>query len=207
VHLPRLLLRSGRAVKPSMGAAAYPEDMETGVAAALVDNHRRFLAFLERRVGSRDVAEDILQDALVRGLSQAGQLRDQEAVVAWFYRALRNALADHWRKTGTERRVFDGEVIAEEVEAAADPELMETVCQCAVALLDTIKPEYAEALRRVEMDGVAVQDFARERDMTPNNASVRLFRARAALKRQLADCCESCVEHGGRNCTCSHPKA
>ena len=190
-----------------MGAATYPESMDTGVAAALVDNHRRFLAFLEHRVGSRDVAEDILQDAVVRGLSHAGQLRDREAVVAWFYRALRNALVDHWRKAGTERRVFDDAVIAEDVEAAADPELMETICQCAVALLDTIKPEYSEALRRVEMDGVSVQDFAREKSVTANNASVRLFRARAALKRQLASCCESCVEHGGRNCTCQRTPA
>jgi RNA polymerase sigma-70 factor (ECF subfamily) len=36
------------------------------VVAVLVENHRKFLAFLERRVGSRDIAEDILQDAFVR---------------------------------------------------------------------------------------------------------------------------------------------
>jgi hypothetical protein len=42
------------------------------VVKTLVDNHRRFLAFLERRVGSREVAEDILQDAFVRGLAGAG---------------------------------------------------------------------------------------------------------------------------------------
>jgi DNA-directed RNA polymerase specialized sigma24 family protein len=36
--------------------------------AVLLENHRRFLAFLERRVGDRAVAEDILQEAFVRNL-------------------------------------------------------------------------------------------------------------------------------------------
>ena len=36
--------------------------------AQLVDGHRAFLAFLERRVESRAAAEDILQSAFARGL-------------------------------------------------------------------------------------------------------------------------------------------
>ncbi len=49
---------------------------------ALVENHRTFLAFLERRLGDRALAEDLLQDAFVKGLDKASSLRDQEAVVA-----------------------------------------------------------------------------------------------------------------------------
>lgn len=170
--------------------------------AVLVENHRRFLAFLERRVGSRDVAEDILQEAFVRGLSRSHQLRDHESVIAWFYRSLRNALIDYWRRRNTEQRVFDvtGESASE---PSVDPELMKTVCECATALLDTLKPEYAEALRRVDLDGLDVKDFAREKGVTPNNASVRLFRARKALRRQLEKSCGTCAEHGCVDCSCS----
>jgi RNA polymerase sigma-70 factor (ECF subfamily) len=38
--------------------AARPVDPE--VVRVLVENHREFLGFLERRVGRRDVAEDLL---------------------------------------------------------------------------------------------------------------------------------------------------
>lgn len=172
------------------------------VVAVLVQNHRKFLAFLERRVGSRDIAEDILQDAFVRGLARGGQLRDEESVIAWFYRALRNALVDHWRRKSSERRIFEDSAADGSAEPSTDPELMNTVCECATALLDTIKPEYAEALRRVEVDGVSVKDFARERDVTPNNASVRLFRAREALRRQVERACGTCAKHGCVDCTC-----
>jgi len=181
-------------------AATLPASPE--VVAALVENHRRFLAFLERRVGSRDVAEDILQDAFVRGLTRAGQLRDRESVVAWFYRALRNALIDHWRRSSSERRVFEDAAAGTVAEPAVDPELMKTVCDCATELLDTLKPEYAEALRRVELEGVSVKDFARQNGVTPNNASVRLFRAREALRRQIERSCGTCAEHGCLDCTC-----
>ena len=171
--------------------------------AVLVENHRRFLAFLERRVGSRDVAEDILQDAFVRGLGRADQIRDQESVVAWFYRSLRNALVDHWRKVGAERRVFDEAAEVPDGEGpAVDADLMHTVCSCVTSLLDTLKPEYAEALRQVDLGGVKVKTFAEEANVTANNASVRLFRARKALRHQLERTCGTCATHGCLDCSC-----
>ena len=193
---------------PSQAAAPAETAMlpaSPEVVAVLVENHRRFLAFLERRVGSRDVAEDILQDAFVRGLARAGQLRDQDSVVAWFYRSLRNALIDHWRRTRSERRMFEEGAVDAGAEPAVDPELMKTVCACATALLETLKPEYADALRRVELDGVSVKDYAREKNVTANNASVRLFRAREALRRQVERSCGTCAKHGCLDCSCGEP--
>lgn len=64
------------------------------VVQVLVENHRQFLAFLERRVGSRAMAEDILQEAFVRSMGKLDTLRSDESAVAWFYRLLRNAIID-----------------------------------------------------------------------------------------------------------------
>jgi hypothetical protein len=41
-----------------------------------------------------------------------------------------------------------------------DLEVRGAVCQCVARLADNLKPEYAEALRRIEVDGVAVKDYA-----------------------------------------------
>src|SRR5688500_19058895 len=90
---------------------------DPAVVAALLENHRRFLAFLQKRVGSREDAEDILQAALVRGLARAGEIRDDERAVAWFYRVLRNAVIDHWRARGARDRAL--EHAAREMRAAA----------------------------------------------------------------------------------------
>lgn len=61
--------------------------------AQLVGAHREFLAVLERRVESRAAAEDIPQAAFVRGLERGAGMQD-EKVVAWFYRVLRNAVKE-----------------------------------------------------------------------------------------------------------------
>jgi RNA polymerase sigma-70 factor (ECF subfamily) len=158
-------------------------------------------------VGSRAVAEDLLQEAFARGIGRVEMLRDEEAATAWFYRSLRNALIDHYRRGGASERAMAA-VAAELDEAQApDVELQDAVCKCVSRLATTLKPEYAEALRRVEVDGVSVQAFAAEAGITANNAAVRLFRARKALKKQLEVSCGTCASHGCLDCTCGEKKA
>jgi len=168
----------------------------------LVANHREFLAFLQSRVESRAVAEDILQDAFVRGLAKIGDLRDEESAIAWFYRLLRNAVIDRQRRDAAAGRRLDA--LAADLDDAVEPpvELRSAVCQCVARIADTLKPEYAEALRRIELDGVAVKDYAAEVGITRGNAAVRVFRAREALKKQVVRSCGTCAEHGCFNCTC-----
>jgi RNA polymerase sigma factor (sigma-70 family) len=173
------------------------------IAQVLVDNHRRFLSFLERRVRSREVAEDILQDAFVRGITKAPAMSDTESITAWFYRVLRNAIVDHYRRTGAEQRAYE-KVLAETDDSVTptDSELFETVCACVNDLVGTLKPEYASAIRRVDLDGAAVKEYAGEQGITANNAAVRLHRAHQALKKQVTEACGTCAEHGCYRCEC-----
>ncbi len=183
--------------------AARP--MSADIVSVLVENHRDFLRFLERRVGSKAVAEDILQEAFVRGMGKAETLRSEQSAVAWFYQTLRNALTDHFRRTGAAQRALTAVAAEFEEAQAPDAELQDAVCKCVGRLADTLKPEYAEALRRVEVDGLSVTSFAQEAGITANNASVRLFRARQALKKQLEVSCGTCASHGCLDCTCGQP--
>jgi RNA polymerase sigma factor (sigma-70 family) len=172
----------------------------------LVENHRQFLAFLERRVGSREAAEDILQDAFVRGLDRAETLREKDAVIPWFYRLLRNAVIDYYRRSGAEQRALAYVAgSGDQTAPAADEEWRDQVCACVAALVETLKPAYATAIKRVDLEGVAVADFARETGITANNAGVRLHRAHEALRRQLALSCRTCSVHGCLDCHCGRP--
>lgn len=170
------------------------------VVAALVENHRAFLAFLERRVGSRAEAEDILQAAFVRGIEKSGSIRDAESAVAWFYRLLRNALVDHYRRSGTERRVFSPE--SGDDAAAYETEIRGEICTCIRSLLPALKAEYGEMIQRVDLDEEPIAGAAAALGITTNNATVRLHRARAALKEQLQRSCGTCATHGCLDCGC-----
>jgi RNA polymerase sigma-70 factor (ECF subfamily) len=165
----------------------------------------RFLAFIARRVRSRELAEEILQDAYVRGMTRADSVRDDESVTAWFYRLLRNAIVDRQRRQGVEERSL--ERVAAETDGTVPPvdeELMASVCGCVAALVPTLKPTYASALQRVDLEGATVGAYAEEAAITANNARVRLHRAREALRQSVMDTCGACAEDGCTDCSCGH---
>ncbi len=182
-------------------AVALPS--EGGALEALVEGHREFLGFLERRVGDRALAEDLLQEAFARSLTRIGEIRRTESAVAWFYRVLRNAVIDHHRKQATARRALEG-LVAEFEAQGEDPSeaTAEELCRCVGPLARSLKPEYAEALARIEVDGVPVGEYADEAGISRSNAAVRVFRARQALRRQVEVACGTCATHGCIDCCC-----
>lgn len=172
------------------------------IAALLVDNHRQFLHFLERRLGNRELAEDVLQDAFVKSIEKSDALRDEQSAVAWFYRMLRNAVIDHYRRAGVRAKAL--EALAGEMRDAVEPppEIRDAICACVVRLSEALKPEYADAIRRIDIDGVPVTAYANETGISTSNAGVRVFRAREALRKQVRASCGTCAEHGCLQCSC-----
>jgi RNA polymerase sigma factor (sigma-70 family) len=168
----------------------------------LVAHYREFLRSLEHRVGRRDVAEDILHDTFARALDKLGTVRDSEAILAWFYQALRHATVDYYRRAKLSERVQTR--FAEEVDAVAEPP--ETapakVCECATRLIATLRPEHSDALHRIEVEGASIKGFAEERAISTSNAAVRVFRARDALRRELATACGPSAARGCASCRC-----
>ncbi|HEV8415691.1 MAG TPA: sigma-70 family RNA polymerase sigma factor [Bryobacteraceae bacterium] len=190
------------ATSPESSTSLSPEAIQR-----LVDHHRQFLAFLQTRVESKAAAEDILQTAFVKGLERGADVRDEESAVAWFYRVLRNAVIDHYRHRASTERAIEGwgnagwgkEFVAHE---SPEPELRNEICQCVSSLLETLKPEYRDALRIIDLDEGSLNDLAEQAGITSGNAAVRVHRAREALRKQVRVVCGSCAEHGCLDCQC-----
>ena len=195
-------------VSPRREDRANGAEAEAGLSPAvvgtLIANHRRFLGFLERRVGRRDLAEELLQEAFARGIARGRTLRDDESVVAWFYRLLRNVMIDHLRRQSAEDRGRATFAREETVGAGTGPdqELVDTICACVTSLVDTLRPDYAAAIQRVDLDGESLQSFATAANITRGNATVRLFRARQALRLRVEQSCGTCATHGCYQCEC-----
>lgn len=177
-----------------------PDDITELLAA----NHRRFLDFLTSRVGNRDDAEEILQGAFVRSVEKSSDIRDSESAIAWFYRLLRNAVVDHYRRAAAGKRSL--EAIAREVsegDSSMDPAIERALCQCVSALVPTLKPEYADLIARIDLGGEDLALVAESLGIEPGNARVRLHRARTALRASVERTCRTCAEHGCLDCTCA----
>ena len=182
--------------QPPTGAALPP---------AILANRAEFLGFLERRLGRRDAAEEVLQAAYLKAMESAAPLVHEESAVAWFYRLLRNALIDRHRRLTAEDRALARHAGELETDAPDEP-LHGAVCRCIDGVLPTLKPAYVQILRKVDLGGDSVPEAASHLGITANNAAVRLHRARAALKAGLQATCGACSEHGCLDCDCRHPK-
>lgn len=173
-----------------------------GALQTLIANKQRLLAFLQNRVGSAELAAELLQEAFVKGVERGHTLRADESALAWCYRLLRNAVIDRHRRTSVERDALAR--LAQELAAVPDedPDLQREVCACMSELVVTLKPEYADILRRVDLGETRVDRVAAELGITANNATVRLHRARQALRQRLEQMCGVCAAHGCLDCTC-----
>jgi|SRR5581483_317440 len=163
--------------------------------------HRaKFLSFLAARVEDLSTAEDILQSAYVKAIEHGSEIREDESTVAWFYRVLRNAITDHYRRRAARTRTHES--FAAETPLRYEPELANTVCACIGDVIQDLKPEYRNAIEQVDLGGEAIEAFARTQQTSSNNASVRLHRARKAVAQKLITVCGACAEHKCLDCTC-----
>jgi RNA polymerase sigma factor (sigma-70 family) len=174
-----------------------------GPVATLLENHRAFLQYLERRVGDRALAEDILQEAFAKVVARPEQAAADESVIPWFYRTLRNAAIDQFRRRRAADRAYEAFARELETHEAPTADMEAEICACVSRLAVTLKPEYAEALEAIEVAGTPVKTFAEQKGLSSSNAAVRVFRAREALKKRVTESCGTCAEHGCFNCTCN----
>lgn len=179
----------------------YGEIGETPSALLTVLGSRRseFLDFLRRRMGSEADPEDVLQSALVLATRRIGTLRRADAVVPWFYRILRRSLADHhavWAVRRDPLRALEAGMDACPPEEAA-------TCGCSPRLIGALTPQYEEMLRRVVVDEEELSSVAASLGLTLNNATVRLHRARKALRERLLRLCGTTSSRTCLDCACN----
>ena len=169
--------------------------------AALLDGRERFLAFVRSKVGDPELAEDVLQESLLKALRAAPEIRDEERLVAWFYRVLQNAVVDVYRRRGVERgRVTRLQGVDVEAEPGEEDEA--ALCECFRELVPALRPEYGELIRALDLEGEAPEAAAARLGITPNNLKVRRHRARQALRVRLEETCRVCAQHHCLDCVC-----
>jgi len=166
----------------------------------LLAHHDAFLAFVRRRVADPDLAEDVLQDSLLKALRASATVRNNETIVAWFYRILRRTIIDLYRHRAVERKAIDE--FGRDARRVIRPTDEPAVCRCLQLLLPTLRPQYASLIQKLDLEGVPAELVASRLGITPNNLKVRLHRARHQLRERLVATCNICATHRCLHCDC-----
>lgn len=163
---------------------------------AIEQKRLALLAMIRRHGAGKVDPEDVLQRAAQRALERADQLREPARAQAWVARVARNVLFDEMRSRSDVPSSVDVQRLA-----AADKDGFE--CWCVLAQLRLLKPAHAQILQRVVLESVPVAQVAKELGLTPNNAMVRLHRARAALRQQVKKHCGMTTAQSCADCGCA----
>lgn len=172
-----------------------PDDLEK----TLLENLHHFKAFVEKSLGVVDLADDVVQESLMKALTTEKSLLDKEKIIPWFYQILKRTLIDIRRKQSADgKRDFlwaEDQVLKNAHEYRA--------CRCLHGLIPTLKPEYAQIITTLDIDGESTEDVANKLGINIGNLKVRRHRARTQLRERLIQTCRICAKHGCMDCTCN----
>ncbi|MEM8994110.1 MAG: RNA polymerase sigma factor [Acidobacteriota bacterium] len=151
----------------------------------VLDQHAgRLRAFVAARVPS-DQVDDVMQAAALRAIERASTLRDPDKALPWLYRIHRHTIVDQWRQRSSHENLSGDE---EEV-VDAPIELSDSSCDCGLVQARQLKPAYASILALVDAGDATLAEAAVTFGISVNNATVRLHRARRALRDAMRNHC------------------
>lgn len=113
----------------------------------LLKNLETFQSFARARINDPHLAADVVQDSLLKALKSSKKPKEGENVLAWFYRILRHAIVDLYRKNDVRFRAK--EQLEQEQSILLTPEEKQVACSCLNNLLSTLSPDYAELIQRL----------------------------------------------------------
>jgi len=210
----RALAQSPAAASAAAEREAFTRLAAGGAAAeraigSLYDEYAaRFRAFLRMRGLAPQQAEDLVQDVFVRLIEAGPRLKEVESPCAYLWCTLRNALTDHTRRVGRERRRLadppasagddDGVSFESWLEktagvAGAEPERIDHL-ECVARALDRFRrqdPERAAAIELVALEGFEGRELAVLLGRSYGAAREYLSQARKALKSLVEALCGS----------------
>jgi RNA polymerase sigma-70 factor, ECF subfamily len=169
-----------------------------------VDQHGDSLfRFAVLRVQDPETASDLVQETFLAALSSRETYSGRSSVRTWLVGILKRKVADRIRMIGREQRfqqaggsergtegMFDrrGHWRTPPLDWGSDPlreyerrEFWEVLGQC----LSKIPAHLVDAFLECELEGESREAICRDLEITPENLSVRLFRARLLLRRCL----------------------
>jgi RNA polymerase sigma-70 factor (ECF subfamily) len=160
--------------------------------------NERVLGYVRRRVHSREDAEDVAQEVMLRIHRHSADIEHVDRMAAWVYRIAANAIADHYRRPAR-REVPSGQAadvperdVAPPADGVAEPstaELRRELSQCLAPLIDRLAPAYREAIELTEFGGVSQVEAAARLGLSVPGMKARVQRARRQLRELLLECC------------------
>ena len=159
--------------------------------------------FILSRINDPMLAEDIVQDVLVKAYHRLDTLKDQGKILPWLYQITRNAIVDDYRQHRPTEAI-DESLLAQEINFGEEDE--KELARCLLPLVNQLPPLYRQAVIWSEIEGLTQKVVAQKQGITLSGAKSRVQRGRHMLKTMLLECCRVELDRRGNLINCEPNK-
>jgi len=149
--------------------------------------------FIRKRINDPIIAEDLVQDVLLKAYSQLDRLEQKEKLLPWLYQITRNVLVDHFRRSKPAQEI-DEALLAENTDR--DEVTARELACCVLPFIQQLPLPYQQAVTLSEIEGVKLKQVAAQQGLSLSGVKSRVQRGRQMLKTLFLECCR--IEHDRR---------
>jgi RNA polymerase sigma-70 factor (ECF subfamily) len=149
--------------------------------------------YLERLAGNRAVADDLLQETLLKIARGLPGFEGRSSVKTWAFTIATRVATDHFRRTDSPFRLVDADLAGDVLDPDIDSDeriVIDEMNACVREVIDGLPADYRTALILHDLQGLTAADTAEACGCSLATAKIRIHRARARLRQELNDACE-----------------
>jgi RNA polymerase sigma-70 factor (ECF subfamily) len=154
---------------------------------------RPLLRYLRRYAGDPDLAEDLLQETLIRISRGLSSFEGRAELKTWAFSIATRVAADHFRRPANRVQILD---IAESPElldsdrSVEEQLVIDEMNVCVRRVIDSLPEDYRAALVLHDLEGLSAAQTADICGCSVPTAKIRIHRARLRLEDALRHECE-----------------
>lgn len=149
--------------------------------------------YLGRYVGDPAVADDLLQETLIRVARGLPGFAGRASLKTWAFSIATRVAADHFRQPAHGAYIVDLDDSPEPMDGdpAVDRRLVvDEMNACVREVIDSLPEDYRAALVLHDLEGLSAPETAAVCGCSLPTAKIRIHRARLRLKKALTEQCE-----------------
>jgi RNA polymerase sigma-70 factor (ECF subfamily) len=148
--------------------------------------------YLERMVGNRATADDLLQETLLRIARGLPSFEGRSSVKTWAFTIATRVATDFFRRPDTRAQIVDMDKAKEIPDSEVDGEgrmVIDEMNSCVREVIDSLPEDYRAALVLHDLQDLTAEATAEACGCSLATAKIRIHRARARLRNALnAEC-------------------
>ena len=160
------------------------------------DYHKKLHRFIQSRVTDTSIADDILQEVIIKVHSRIDTLKDGNKIQSWLYQIARNAIIDHFHSQKQTQ-----ELPAEIAYLEQNPidKARQEIGTCLLPFIESLPENYRRTLTLSEMEGLTQKAVAAKQGLSLPGVKARVQRGRAMIKEMLLEGCRFELDRKGNS--------